>query len=370
MPWSYIPNIDHGPHIYIYIHIHIYIYIDIISLPRPLVELLDRRSMLSCFQVTIVSKKVPQVSAQAWNVSMKLLWSCLVKVWSKQAVKIWKFDLIFTDFHIFFTTYSLWAGSVWQSMAEQRMECTDGKWKGNHLRDIVFGRTLLAYGHRCQLNSHNLDRNQAIWTMRCRLMQIFSQISWPKDSIRNIAFIHHHFCHFSQVKYGIFTWMVPVLAIVAWLKQTKRSLLCTVARHGLSWFLLRMLRCPENVQSTHPAGWGVAIYLRASWPQHDCKMLQEDVGTRVQSVNMQNNENSMTNDEKWWDMMRHLSDVFSWGQINRCDSFVHCMGQWWWTTPPRWAWVQRCFLRVGNACGTYILGALYLTRKEFTTCEN
>jgi hypothetical protein len=104
--------------------------------------------------------------------------------------------------------------------------------------------------------------------------------------------------------------MVPVLAIVAWLKQ-KKSRCCArwpvMARHDLSWFLLRMLRCPENVHSTHhPAGWGVAIYLRASWPQHDCKMLQEDVGTRVQSVNaVSQYAKQRKQHDKWWEMMRH-----------------------------------------------------------------
>jgi hypothetical protein len=191
-------------------------------------------------------------------------------------------------------------------MAEQRMECTDGKWKGNHLRDIVFGRTLPAYGHRCQLNSHNLDRNQAISTMRCKLMQIFSQIGWPKDSIRNIAFIHHHFCHFSQVKCGIFTWMVPVLAIVAWLKQKKVA----AVHGGLSW---PVMTCHDfccgccGAQKTSTA----RIILRAGvWPftcvRRDlsmiarcCKrMLALGCSQSMQSVNMQNNENSMTNDEK------------------------------------------------------------------------
>ena len=89
----------------------------------------------------------------------------------------------------------------------------------------VFGRTLNTYGHRCQLNSHKLDRNQAISTYLNDEMQHDANIlaNWltQKNMIKNIALTHQHFCHSSQVKSGIFTWMVPVLAIVAWLEELK-----------------------------------------------------------------------------------------------------------------------------------------------------
>ena len=96
--------------------------------------------------------------------------------------------------------------------------------------------------------------------------------------------------------------------------------------------------------------------------------MQEDLGIRSQSRckttktrwQMMMNDDELrwivVNDDEWRMTNDETCLGFFFnkrGQINRCASFVHCMGQWWWISPHRWAWVQRCPLRFGNACGPY-----------------